>query len=161
MAHPRPRGLRFDRVLAPVLVASVVSTAIHYTDNYLFIEEYPQPEWIEKSTIYSVWLMLTAVGAIGYWMYRTGWRVAAGACLLVYSYTGLSSLGHYFFGSFSDFTAKMHFFIWTDGLTGAAVLACALALLLGIAPARGHREEEAVGEQHVAGHEHPHVDAAG
>lgn len=30
-------------ILKLILIASIVSTAIHFIDNYQFIEQYPQP----------------------------------------------------------------------------------------------------------------------
>jgi len=36
--------------------------------------------------------------------------------------TGLSSLGHYLYGAMSEFSFKMHLFIWTDALTGMALM---------------------------------------
>lgn len=32
-----------DSVLKLILIASLISTAIHFTDNYRFVEDYPQP----------------------------------------------------------------------------------------------------------------------
>ena len=87
------------------------------------IAHYPQPAWISRSTVVIAWLLFTAAGAIGYWLYVSGKVIPSYPFFLIYSYTGISSLGHYFFGSFSDFSAKMHLFIWLDGLTGFAVMA--------------------------------------
>ncbi len=108
--------------LLKILIASIISTGIHFTDNYLFIEKYPQPVWITAPSIYQSWLMLTAVGFAGYWLYRCKKFWLAYICLLIYSVTGLASLGHYFYGPLSQFSIKMHIFIWTDGLIGLAVL---------------------------------------
>ena len=105
-----------------VLVASVVLTTIHYTDNYLYFDEYPQPESLQRWHVYVAWLALTAVGIAGYALYERGYALPSYVCLVVYSYTGLSSLGHYLYGSLDEFTAKQHGFILVDGLSGAAVL---------------------------------------
>ena len=109
-------------LLAGILVASAVSTAVHYTDNYVFMEAYPQPPWVTRLGIVAGWIVLTSVGALGYWLYRQGHRNLAYACLLVYSVTGLSTLGHYVYGGCSAFSTKTHVLIVTDGLTGLAVV---------------------------------------
>ncbi|WP_225896446.1 hypothetical protein [Amazonocrinis nigriterrae] len=44
--------LKHQRLLKILLIASIISTAIHFTDNYLFIEQYPQPDWITAPLIY-------------------------------------------------------------------------------------------------------------
>jgi hypothetical protein len=113
---------KLQPLLLSLLIISVVSTSIHYTDNFLLFEKYPQPEWITLPSIYISWIILTAIGFAGYWLYRNKRFWLAYVCLLIYSLTGLSSLGHYFYGAMSEFSGKMHFFIWTDGLTGLAVL---------------------------------------
>lgn len=38
--------LKRQIVLKILLIACIISTAIHFTDNYLYIEKYPQPDWI-------------------------------------------------------------------------------------------------------------------
>ncbi len=106
-----------------VVLAGVLLTSFHYTDNYVSIETYPQPDWITGAVILVGWPVLTAFGVGGYLLYRSGRFAAAQACLLVYSYTGLSSLGHYLYGSLSEFSAKQHVLILSDGVTGVAVLA--------------------------------------
>lgn len=114
---------RYVRTLLRVLAASVVLTTIHYTDNYLYFDEYPQPGSLQRWQVWAAWLLLTAVGVAGYALYRRGYAGPAYVCLVVYSYTGLSSLGHYLYGSLGEFSAKQHAFIAVDGLTGASVIA--------------------------------------
>ncbi|HEX2241228.1 MAG TPA: hypothetical protein VHJ82_08835, partial [Actinomycetota bacterium] len=58
--------------------------------------------------------------------------------LLVYSYTGLSSLGHYAYGPAAHFTTKMHLFIWTDALVGLVVALAAVWILV----ARGSQSNQ-------------------
>jgi hypothetical protein len=111
-----------QRLLKTLLITSIISTAIHFADNYLFIEQYPQPNWITAPSIYQSWLILTAVGITAYWLYKYQKFWLAYGCLLIYSFTGLASPGHYLYGSLSQFSMKMHIFILTDGLTGLAIL---------------------------------------
>ncbi|GAX36413.1 hypothetical protein NIES3585_24440 [Nodularia sp. NIES-3585] len=113
------KGQKWLKIL---LIASIISTGIHFTDNYLFIEQYPQPDWITAPSIYQSWLILTAVGITAYWLYKYGKFWISYCCLFVYSFTGLASPGHYLYGSLSRFSAKMHLLIWTDGLTSLAIL---------------------------------------
>jgi len=105
-----------------ILLASIISTAIHFTDNYRFIEQYPQPVWITAPSIYQSWIILTVTGIIGYWLYKFRKFWSAYLCLSIYALTGLASLGHYLYGSLSQFSLKMHLFIWMDAITGLAVL---------------------------------------
>jgi hypothetical protein len=119
-----------ERTVLAVLGASVISTVLHYLDNYLYIADYPQPGWIHRETVWVVWILFTLLGAAAYLLYRNGSYSMAGVYLLVYAYTGLSSLGHYMYGSIDDFTLRMHASILLDGVTGAAVAACGVALMV-------------------------------
>jgi hypothetical protein len=105
-----------------LLLLSVVSTGFHYTDNFIFYNQYPQPKWISLSSIYIAWLILTSFGIAGYWFYRSSKFWLAYSCLCIYSLTGISSLGHYLYGAMSAFSPKMHLLIWTDAISGLAIL---------------------------------------
>jgi hypothetical protein len=109
-------------LLKLILIVSIISTAIHFTDNYRFIDLYPQPSWITAPSIYQSWIILTGIGIAGYWLYKFRKFWLAYVCLITYSLTGLASPGHYLYGSLSQFSLKMHLFIWTDGLAGLAVV---------------------------------------
>ena len=104
------------------LIISIISTNLHYTDNATFIDLYPQPDWITVSSIYITWSVMTFVGIIGYWLYTQEKLWISYLCLGIYSVTGLSSAAHYFYGTWSNFSLKMHALIWLDVLTGAFVL---------------------------------------
>ncbi len=104
-----------------LLIASIISTAMHFTDNYRFIHLYPQPDWITAPAIYQSWIVLTIVGIVGYGFYQFRKFWLAYGCLMIYALTGLASPGHYLYGSLSQFSVKMHLLIWSDGLTGLAL----------------------------------------
>jgi hypothetical protein len=111
------------QLLLKILVLTcVVSTAIHFTDNYLYIEQYPEPDWITPPSVYISWTIGTIIGIVGYWLYANKRFWLSYGCLVLYSFLGLDSLGHYLFGAMSEFTPKMHFFIVTDGIAGLAIL---------------------------------------
>lgn len=118
-----------DSFVRLALGASIFSTLIHYTDNYIQFDAYPQPEWLEQALVFPVWAALTAIGIWGYVLYRRGEMRPAANRFMVHSVGGLSSLGHYLYGSFDDFTSQMHVLILADGATGALVLGCALWML--------------------------------
>jgi hypothetical protein len=124
------RRVPSERVVRTAVIASLLSTIVHYTDNYLNLEDYPQPHWIDHAVVPTAWVLLTAIGLLGYVLYRRERFVPAALCLIVYSYTGISSLFHYRYGPLSAFSPKMHAGIWFDGVTGAAVLAVAVWMLV-------------------------------
>lgn len=116
--------------MGAVVLASVLVTAFHFTDNFVAIETYPQPDWITQAVVAGSWPLFTAVGIIGYVLYRRGQFGTANAFLFAYSYTGLSSLGHFLSGSPDEFTTRGLISVFADGLAGSAVLALALWSIL-------------------------------
>lgn len=124
-----------------VVLASALLTAFHFTDNYLSIETYPQPGWVTGAVVLISWPLLTVLGAAGYLLYRRKRFGPAHACLLVYSYTGLSSLGHFLYGSPEEFTTRGVVSVLLDGAAGSAVLAVTVwsVLALGLMPAPARR----------------------
>lgn len=109
------------RTLRLLLAAGILSTAVHYTDNVVNVDDFPQPGWVDRPTVWIAWVLLTAIGLLGYRLYTRGNFFAAHGLLAVYSYTGLSSLGHYLYGTPEPFLRNLS--IVADGLTGAAILA--------------------------------------
>lgn len=109
-----------------VVLASVVLTGFHFTDNYVSIDTYPQPGWITEAVVAGGWLLFSAVGVAGYLFYRRGQFGLADPFLLAYSYAGLSSLGHFFSGSPDEFTTRGLVSVLIDGAAGTTVLAVAV-----------------------------------
>ena len=109
-----------------VVAASIVLTLFHFTDNYLSIDTYPQPNWISGPIVLVSWPLFTALGVAGYLLYRQGQFAKAHILLLAYSYTGLSSLGHFLSGSPDEFTTRGLISVFVDGAAGSAVLAVAI-----------------------------------
>ena len=106
-----------------VVFASVLLTAFHFTDNYVSLETYPQPEWITGPVVLITWPLFSAVGITGYVLYRRGRLSLAHPLLFAYSYVGLSSLGHFLSGSPDEFTTRGLVSVLVDGVAGSAVLA--------------------------------------
>ena len=119
----RPARPPSTAIVGGVVLASIVLTAFHFTDNYVSIETYPQPGWVTKTVVLVSWPLLTSLGVIGYLLLRRGLFTVAHGFLLAYSYTGLSSLGHFLSGSPDEFTTRGLVSVLVDGVAGTAVLA--------------------------------------
>jgi hypothetical protein len=105
-----------------VLIINIIITSLHYTDNAIFIPKYPEPEWITVSGLYLTWIIMTLIGVGCYLLYEKKKFLSSYFCLGIYSLTGLSRVAHYFYGTISDFSVKMHIFIWSDFLAGLLVV---------------------------------------
>ena len=113
------------RALNIVFFTALASSLVHYTDNYLAFDRFPNdgagPD-ITADSIWIAWVLFTAFGAAGYVAYRRG-RIRAGAALFaVYSLSGLIGLGHYTAPGMSELEWWRHAHIWTDIGCGIAVL---------------------------------------
>jgi len=114
--------IKRQSLLKTFVIASIILTAFHFTDNYINFDMYPQPDWITPSSVYISWVIWTVAGMAGYWLYKNQRFWLSYIFLVFYSLCGLVSLGHYNHGAMSDFSLKMHFFIIADGLAGLGVL---------------------------------------
>jgi hypothetical protein len=115
-------------LLKIILAAGILSTAIHYTHNFIEVHLYPGPHgsWdtITRIAIVVAWPLLTAIGLVGYRRYAEHRYREARVCLTVYSATGLATLGHFAYGS-PQIPAFFYATLFTDALTALAVLAFA------------------------------------
>lgn len=109
-------------LLLALLIINAISTILHYTDNLINYNKYPQPNWITPNSIYLAWIGLTIFGIIGYLFYVKDNFWLAYFCLVIYSITGISSPGHYFYSVQHVFSGKMHLLIWTDAIAGISLL---------------------------------------
>ena len=126
------------------MFASIALTAFHFTDNYVSLETYPQPDWITGPVVLISWPLFTAVGVIGYIRYRQGRLALAHPLLFAYGYVGLSSLGHFLSGSPAELTTRGLVSVLVDGVAGSAVLVVTLWSIL--AHRRDNSLQAAVGQ---------------
>ena len=113
------------RTLNIVFFAALVSSIVHYTDNYLAFERFPDggpgPQ-VTADAIWIAWIAFTVLGVAGYVAYRRG-NIRAGAALFaVYSISGLIGLGHYSAPGMSELEWWRHAHIWADIACGTALV---------------------------------------
>ncbi len=116
--HPTKR----QSILLGLLISCIATTAVHYTDNIISIDKYPQAAAVSATTVALTWLLLTPAAFLGYRLYTSGAMLPAYGVLAVYSLVGLSTPGHYVEASLADFALWRNVSIISDGIAGAAVL---------------------------------------
>lgn len=116
------------RVLKGLITFSVISTGIHFTHNFIKVDDYPSdlaPGWLVQAVILLSWPILTAIGIRGYRLYQEGRLHDAHLHLAAYSVLGISTLGHFLEGT-PDIPPVFFATIFTDGLAGFSILAFVL-----------------------------------
>lgn len=124
------------RVLQLVLVAAVIESFVHYTDNTLRYDDYVADDpsligsLVTRWIIPVSWVLFTAAAVIGYRYFRRGNWPRAAAWIGAYSASGLISMFHYVDISPSDLSAFQNLFVFLDVALGALVLVFAFWVAL-------------------------------
>ncbi|WP_410564099.1 hypothetical protein [Amycolatopsis sp. cmx-4-61] len=116
-----------DKGLAPLRVIlgfSLLSTTLHYTHNTVRYADYPQLRGVSPLAggiaVALAWVVLTTFGWFGYRAYTHGRYHRALAFLLVYSLSGMLTLGHFLTGV-PRLPAFWFATIFTDAAAGLAL----------------------------------------
>jgi hypothetical protein len=113
-----------------LLTVAVLVSLVHYTDNTLNYDAYPQPAGgpaPAQPAVAVSWFAFTAFALAGYLLLRRGRVPAAAICLAVYSAGGLIGIGHYTVAGATSMPWWRQADIVADIACGVAVLALAVA----------------------------------
>ena len=113
---------RHQRILLAIVILNLISTWLHYTDNALFLNLYPGPDWFTPVGVLGTVMVMTPIGLFGYWLYTKRSLWLAYLFLGLYSITSISSPVHYLFPRVAPMSLKMHSLIWLDGVSGLSLL---------------------------------------
>ena len=111
-----------SQILLLLIVFNIISTTLHYTDNAIFVNQYPEPEWFTTAGVFATLIFMTPFGLLGYWLYSRGLFWLSYFCLGFYSITSISSPAHYLYPMVTSMTVKMHLLIWCDAIAGLSLI---------------------------------------
>jgi hypothetical protein len=118
------------RFLLVLLLAYAAASLAHHVHNAEFLADYPNmPAWLTRGQVYLAWLAVTAIGLIGYALFRRGFHFAGLVLIALYAAMGFDGLGHYSLAPVSAHTAAMNLTIGLEVATGA-LLCFAVAMRL-------------------------------
>ena len=112
-----------DPVLLFLILAYGTASLLHFVHNAVYLHDYPNlPASLSAARIYAAWCGITAVGIIGYWLRRAGYRVVGLVVLAVYAALGFAGLDHYTLAPVSAHSLAMNLTIGLEALAAAALL---------------------------------------
>lgn len=109
------------KVLVVLLLLYGVASLIHFIHNAEFLADYPNlPSSWSRTGVYLAWAGMTAVGFLGWLVFRSGFHRTGLVILAVYAIMGIDSLGHYVLAPVSAHSVAMNTTILLE--VGAAIL---------------------------------------
>ncbi|MEM6840521.1 MAG: hypothetical protein AAF609_27285 [Cyanobacteria bacterium P01_C01_bin.120] len=94
-----------------LLLLNICASILHYADNLLYFDAYPEPAWFSPFLTDSIWFVMTPLGMAGFWFYvQKKYRIAYFG---LYSYVLLSqlTLSHYLISPIWELSLKMNMLI--------------------------------------------------
>ena len=112
------------RRMMPWLLALYASASLlHFTHNAEYLARYPNlPASWTRADVYLAWCGVTALGLLGYVLYRIGYPRLGLLLLAVYGGLGFAGLLHYTRASIAHHSAAMNFTIWAEVAAAALFL---------------------------------------
>ena len=102
----------------------------HFGHNAEYIAFYPgMPSWLTRETVYLAWLGVTCLGVAALLFARFALPVLALLFLAAYGAFGLDGLAHYTLALCSEHTLMANITIWSEAITGLALLLVSAVLL--------------------------------
>jgi hypothetical protein len=122
-----------SKALLWVMISYLATSLLHFAHNAEYLADYPNlPAWLSRSQVYVAWLCITALGILGYILYRRARHLTGLAVLALYAVLGFDGLLHYSRAPFTAHTMAMNLTIWSE------VVAAGLLLIIVIGLAAKH-----------------------
>ena len=102
-----------------LIAAGVLASAVHFADNALAIERYPEPGWITPTGVVAVWCVITAIAAFALTRRTAGTQFFAAAAL--YALVLLSGLLHYAFGAPMHMALRSNVTVLAEAFVGVVL----------------------------------------
>jgi hypothetical protein len=112
-----------DAVLLPLMLVYGAASLLHFMHNAVYVRDYPNlPAWLTSTGVVAAWLVVAAVGSLGYLLYARVSRVAGLITISVYALFGLGGLDHYTIAPVSAHTVAMNLTILLESAASAVLL---------------------------------------
>ncbi|BAY30448.1 hypothetical protein NIES2107_22930 [Nostoc carneum NIES-2107] len=102
---------------------NIVASILHYSDNIIFFNQYPEPAWFTPQITDSCWLVMTPLSLAGYYQYIKRSFNSAYLCLYIYIIMSQLTLGHYIITPMWELSIKMNTLILFESIATIPLLA--------------------------------------
>lgn len=112
-----------DAILLPLMLVYGVASLLHFVHNAVYLHEYPNlPAWLTSAGVFAAWLVVAAVGVLGYLIYTLVSRSAGLVTITIYALLGFGGLDHYAVAPISAHTLSMNLTILLEVAAAGALL---------------------------------------
>jgi hypothetical protein len=114
---------RGTRILLILVIAYGVTSLLHFSHNAIFLRDYPHlPLWLTAGGVWTAWCGITAIGLLGYVLYRFVSRGAGLLAFAIYALLGFGGLDHYVVAPVSAHSMVMNTTILIEVVSATALL---------------------------------------
>jgi hypothetical protein len=108
--------------LATAVIAHLVASAVHFTDNAVRFDRYPEPSWLNPPLVAVSWFVLAALAVFGAIQLSAGSAVAGRISLGASAFLAIIGLGHYLLPGAQSMDALQHGSIGVEAVAAVALL---------------------------------------
>jgi hypothetical protein len=105
-----------------LIAINIFASILHYVDNIIFFDQYPEPSWFTPQITDSIWLIMTPLSLAGYYQYIKKAFSSAYLCLYMYIIMSQITLGHYVITPMWHLSLKMNTLILLESVTAIPLL---------------------------------------
>ena len=112
-----------EAALLPLMFVYGAASLLHFIHNAVYLRDYPNlPAWLTAGGVVAAWLLVAAVGVLGYQLYSRISRVAGLIVIAAYAVLGFGGLDHYTVAPVAAHTVAMNLTILLEAATAAVLL---------------------------------------
>jgi len=115
--------MKKDSALLTFMLIYCVMSLVHFLHNAVFLRLYPNmPAWLTPIGVSASWLVIAAIGVLGYWLFRRGLKAIGLVTIAIYAALGFGGLDHYAIAPVSAHSLAMNATIVGEVIAAAALL---------------------------------------
>jgi hypothetical protein len=115
--------MRNESGLRLIMIVYGVASLMHFAHNAVYLRAYPNmPAWLTPAGVWVAFLALTAIGVLGYCVYRSRSRAVGVSMIAAYGVMGFGGLDHYVAAPIAAHSIVMNMTIAMEAAAAATLL---------------------------------------